>query len=262
MINGRVTSGVGVFLTLTAFAPQAFGQVLHTNDRWDECAIDLHPSLTQQAWSRFASELGIVTYFRPLASARPLGRKHVEVALLNWGSRIDDADPAWNDTFSHPDSAHWLMDGSSLYIPGLMARAGITDRIDVGAYITRSPGANYGFIGGQLQYSLVNDPERRLAAAGRLSVVTLYGPDEMEASTFGLEFVASTAVSVIEPYIALSGYMSRARETSPDVDLDNETAFGAQATAGVAAQVSVLRLGAEFNLAKVPGVSLKVGFGL
>ena len=76
--------------------------------------VTIDASLTQHAWHQFASEVGVVMYFRPMTSAKPLGRRNVEFALLNTGSRIDDADAAWNDTFSHPDSAHWLFEGDAL----------------------------------------------------------------------------------------------------------------------------------------------------
>lgn len=254
-------SGIAAVLSLVASAPAAYAQHLHTNHRWSECSIVLDPSLTPQAWRQFVSEVGIVTYFRPLASAEPLGKKNFEIGLLNWGTRIDDSDDAWNDTFSHPDSTHWLFEGSALSIPGVMARAGVTDRVDVGVYFTKAVGANYGFVGGQVQYNLMNDPERHLAAATRVSLVRLYGPDDVKASTYGLDFLVSRQISIVSPYVGVSGYMARARETTAKVDLDDETAFGAQATVGVAARVSVMRLGVEYNVAKVPGISMKVAFG-
>jgi hypothetical protein len=255
-------SRVAMVLGMVACAPPLFAQTLHTNHEWSECAIVLDPSLTQGAWRQFVRELGLVTYFRPMTSAKPLGRKNVEIGLVNWGTNIDDSDAAWNDTFSHPDSAHWLFEGDALYIPGVMARVGITDRIDLGAYATKAVGANYGFVGGQLQYNLWNDSQRHLAAAGRLSVVQLLGPDDVKASTYGLDFLVSREFSIVTPYVGVSGYLARAQETTQKVDLDDETALGVQATVGVAARVSVLRLGAEYNLAKVSGVSMKVAFGL
>lgn len=261
MMRPMAATGVALGLALVAFAPRVHAQILHTNHRWSECSIELHADLTEGAWRQFVSELGLVTYFRPLASAKPLGRKHFEIGLANWGTRIDDSDPAWNDTFSHPDEEHVLFEGDALYIPGVIARAGVTDRVDVGAYFTKAVGANYGFIGGQLQYNLVNDTVRRVAASGRVSAVHVYGPEDMTATTYGLDFLVSKDVSIFAPYVGVSGYMTRARETTTKVDLPDETAFGAQATIGVAARVSVVRLGAEFNLAKVPGVSMKVALG-
>lgn len=237
------------------------GQVLHVNDRWDQCAIVIDPSLTQDAWHQFVSEVGLVSYFRPLASARPLGARQVEVAVLNWGTRIDDADDAWNDTFSHPDSTHWLFDGDALMIPGLMLRVGVTDRVDVGAYFTKSIGANYGFLGGQIQYNLLDDVERNLAAAGRVSVVRLFGPEDLSASVYGLDFLMSKDLSVFSPYAGVSGYLSRGREHTSKVDLEDENVFGVHGTVGVAVSISALRLGAEYNVGRVAGYSFKVAVG-
>ncbi len=234
---------------------------LHVNDRWDNCAIVIDPSLTQQAWHQFVSEVGVVTYFRPLASARPLGAKHIELGLLQWATRINDADPAWNDTFSHPDSLHWLKDGKELPIPGLMLRVGVSERVDVGAYVTKSIGANYGMIGGEVQYNLLEDRPRGLAAAARLSGNKLVGPEDLSASVYGVDLLMSKDVSILSPYAGISGYLSRGQVHTSKVSLDDENVFGVQGMAGVAARISVLRLGAEVYLARVPGYSFKIAFG-
>jgi hypothetical protein len=236
-------------------------QVLHTNDRWTDCAIVLDASLTQEAWQQFVRELGLVAYVRPLASARPLGAKRFELALLQWSTKLDDADPAWNDTFSHPDSTHWLFDGGALPIPGLLLRIGVTDRLDIGAYFTQNTRANYGIVGGHVQYNLLDDHERKLAAAGRVNVARLFGPDDMTAGVYGLEFVVSRDVSVLSPYAAVSGYVSQGHERTAKVDLEDEIAAGVQATLGLAVNVRMLRLGAEYNLARVPGYSIKIAVG-
>ena len=247
-----------VLLPLAASSVSA--QHLHTNHEWDECAIVLSPTLTQTAWRQFVREVGLVAYFRPLASATPLGKRKVEFSVLNWGTRIDAHDAAWNDTFSHPDSTHWLFEGDALKIPGLMLRAGLTDRLDAGLYFTKSIGANYGFLGGQVQYSLLSDP-KSVAAAGRLSAVNVFGPEDVSASVFGADLVVSKTVSYFSPYAGVSGYLSRGVEHTSKVNLKDESIFGVQGMLGVEARVSVVRIAAEYNFAKVPGYSLKVGFG-
>lgn len=238
----------------------AAAQTLHLNDRWRQCAILLDPSLSQGAWHQFVRELGLVAYFRPVASAEPMGKGHFEVAFVNWGTRIDDEDAAWNDTFSHPDSAHWLFEGDALRIPGLMVRAGVTDRVDAGAYYTKAIGANYSILGGQLQYALLKDRERGVALAGRASGTWLVGPEDMSAGIYGVDLVASKKLWVLTPYGGVSGYLSRGSEHTPKVALEDENVLGVQGTLGVAATVSVVRLGAEVNLARVPGYSIKVAF--
>lgn len=258
----RVFRSFSAAAALSVLAASALpAQKLHVNDRWEQCAIVIDPSLTQAAFHQFVSELALVVYFRPLTSAKPMGARHIEFDLVNWGTRIDDADAAWNDTFSHPDSLHWLFDGDALRIPALMVRMGITSRIDVGAYFTKSIGANYGMYGGQVQYTFLDDVERNLAAAARVSAVRLFGPDDVSASVLGADLLVSKNVSFLAPYAGVSGYLSRGQERTSKVNLDNESVFGAQGMVGIAARIKAIRLGAEVSLAKVPGYSFKVGFG-
>ena len=179
---------------------------------------------------------------------------------LDWVTKINDHDAAWNNTFSHPDDAHTLSDGD-LGFPGLMLRLGVTDRLDVGAYVTKSPGADYGFLGGQVQYNVLNDLERNLAAAVRFSSTMMYGPEDLKFNVYGLDALVSRDFSRFSPYVEVSAYLSHGRETTLAVDLENETVSGVQGMVGVVASVSVLRIGAEFNVARVPGYSIKISFG-
>lgn len=257
--SSRFLFAGGLLLAGVARSPAA-AQTLHVNDRWEECAIVIDGSLTQDAWHQFVAEVGLVAYFRPLASARPLGARRFEISILRSSTRIDDADAAWNDTFSHPDSTHWLFEGDALMIPGLMVRAGVTDRVDVGAYYTQNYAANYGLAGGQVQYSLMEGAERGFSAAGRLSAVWLFGPEDLAAGVYGVDLLVSRDVSVVSPYAGVSGFVSWGREHTSKVDLDDEMVPGVQATVGLAARVSVMRLGAEVNLARVTGYSFKVAY--
>ncbi len=238
---------------------------LHINPRWRECSFQLDPSLTQEAWRQFTQEAGLVSYFRSLTDVKPMGAGNFEVSVLQWQTDIDDADAAWNDTFVHPDSIHWLFEGDRLAFPGLMFRAGITSRIDVGIYITKSIGANYGFWGGQVQYNLVNDPENSLAASARFSLVSMYGPEDLGLTVVGLDLLASKEYSLwsdwvsVSPYSGVSTYLSNSHETTTAVDLRNENIVGVQGMIGAVAQISVVGLSVEYNVAKVNSLSFKVG---
>ena len=238
-----------------------YGQDLHVNDKWDECSFVLDESLTQEAWNQFTSEAGLVTYFRPLNSAKPLGKKNYEISLLNWGTTIDDADDAWNDTFSHPDSTHTLFDGNALLFPGLMFRIGVTNQVDLAVYYTKNPPANYGFYGGQVQYNIINDSDRNLAAATRLSFTKLYGPEDLELNVLGIDLLASKEYfGKLSPFAGVSAYYSQAKETTDKVDLDDKNIFGAQAMLGASFKISRLVIGAEVNFADVLGYSFKIGY--
>ncbi|MFL5582062.1 MAG: hypothetical protein ACJ8AO_16980 [Gemmatimonadaceae bacterium] len=266
LITGAVAIAIAVIRTPVA-AQGHDRPHLHDNGKWDECSIQLSPTLTQGAWRQFTQEAGLVAYFRPLADAQPLGRGRFEISVVQWETAIDDADAAWNDTFVHPDSAHYLFEGSGLKFPGLMLRAGISAETDVGLYLTKNPNANYGFFGGQLQRRLVGGEDRRWDASARVSFVSLYGPEDADLTVYGMDLVASRKLTPmrwvqVSPYAGVSGYLSTSHEKTAAVALDDERVAGGQAMAGAVLQLSKARVAAEYNAAKVRTISLKVGFGM
>jgi hypothetical protein len=237
---------------------------LHINTKWKECAFQLDPALTQDAWRQFTEEAALVAYLRPLTDARPLGAGRVEVSLLQWATAIDDTDAAWNDTFVHPYEDHWLMEGDRLAFPGVMARVGVSDRMDIGGYVTKNTNSNYGFVGGQIQQNIINDQKRGWAGAGRMSFVSLFGPKDVELKVLGLDFLASKTFPVsgwlaVSPYVGVSSYLSYSQERSDVVDLDSEIVPGNQAMIGAVAEVRKARLAVEVNSARVQTLSFKVG---
>lgn len=254
-------------LVNTAASSQTIRQPrLHVNPRWRECSFQLDPSLTQSAWRQFTQEAGLVSYFRSLTDARPLGRGNFEISAVQWETGIDAGDAAWNDTFVHPDSTHWLFEGDGLKFPGLMVRAGVTPKTDVGFYLTKSPGANYGFVGGQVQRSLRGNTTGDWAASARVSFVSMYGPADLDFAVYGMDLVASRRVALnkwaaVSPYAGVSTYLASSHEKTTAVALDDERVLGAQGMIGAAVEVSKARLAVEYNAARVNTLSFKIGVG-
>ena len=238
---------------------------LHINSRWEECSFQLDPSLTQDAWHEFTREAGLVAYFRPLTDAKPMGARHFEVSVLQWQTVFDDAKPAWNDTFVHPDSVHWLKESSRLAFPGITARIAITDKLDAAIYLTKNPGANYGFFGGQLQYNLVNDLERKWSASARASFISMYGPEDLNLNTYGLDVLASKEFPIysdwasVSPYAGVSSYLSNSHVKTDKVNLHDEHVLGGQVMVGAVLKLSVARIGVEYNFARLSTLSFKIG---
>ena len=248
-------------LSVALFQAPAGAQqpVLHVNPRWEECSFQLDAALTQKAWRQFSREAGLVVYFRALNDARPMGKGKFEVSALQWKTGIDDSDAAWNDTFVHPDADHWLFEGSGLAFPGLTARAGVSEKTDVGVYLTKAPGANYGFYGAQVQHNVINDTQRSLAGSARMSFVSMYGPDDLSFTVVGAEFVGSWRKNIagwmsVSPYAGVSTYLTNAHEKSSVVSLDDERVLGVQGLVGASMQLSFARLGMEYSIADVPSL--------
>jgi hypothetical protein len=263
----HLVGGLAALALLPSMARAQHGEHphLHVSDRWSDCAIQLDPSLTQGAWRQFTREAGLAAYFRPLADAQPLGAGNFEVSLLRWETGIDDADSAWNDTFVHPSADHWLMEGARLPFPGVMVRAGVTDRMDLSVYATSNPNANYGFYGGQAQYNLVHDDDRNWAVSARAGFVSLFGPEDVDLTIFGTDLVASRTYTAtrrlsVSPYGGVSTYLSRSHEKSAAVNLDDENVAGLRAMVGAVTRVSVATIAFEYSVAEVRSRSFKVGF--
>lgn len=269
MTRRRLIS-TAVALTTAIFPLQAFAQdipKLHVNPRWKECSFQLDPALTQAAWHQFTQEAGLVVYFRPLSDARPIGKGHFEVSASLAKTGIDDADAAWNDTFVHPDADHVLFEGNGLEMPGLMVRAGVTGRSDLNLWVTKNPGANYGFYGVQVQRALTGDAEAKWSTAARVSVVSMFGPSDLDFRVYGADLVASRQVRLarwasLSPYAGVSGYLASSHEKTTAVNLDDERVLGAQANIGAALQISAARLSVEYNVARVRSLSIKAGVGI
>jgi hypothetical protein len=133
------------------------------------------------------------------------------------------------------------------------------------AYFTKNPGANYGFYGGQVQYNLVSDTKKNWAASTRVSFVSLYGPEDLNLTVYGLDVLASRTYPVlpkwvsVSPYVGGSTYVSASHEKSAVVSLTDERVLGVQGTVGAVVQLSRVRLAVEYNSARVHTRSLKVG---
>lgn len=243
---------------------------LHINPKWKECSFQIDPSLTQAQWNQFTNEAGMVAYLRSLDDARPLGRGNYEVSILQWNTSINEEDDAWNNTFVHPDSAHWLIGGEHLPFPGLLIKAGISKKFDVAGYYTYRAGANYGVFGAQLQWNAINDTAKQWALSSRLNFTHLYGPEDLTFSVYGIDCIASKTIPLFKPWASISPYaggsvsFTHAHEKTGVVNLHDENVTGLRGLAGVSLQLAMIRIGLEYNVAEVNSFNYKIGarFGI
>lgn len=145
-------------ITLTSYSVFADGNgdghkngdpevTLNVNPDIFTCDIEIAANLTQDEWKVFTKQFGHVLYFSPMASARPLGTKQFDITMELKSTAIDQTSGAWNNTFHHPDSIHWL--GDAVVVPAMHARMGVSEKVDVGVYFTHI--GLYGFIGGEVK---------------------------------------------------------------------------------------------------------------
>jgi len=195
---------------------------LHVDPSLKDCSVQFAPGLTQSAFARFVREFGSISAYKLLAAPVPLGRGHFTVGVEQTSFTVEEHSNAWNDTFAHPAADHWL--GSNQNFPKIRARAGVADRVDVGAFYARNPDANYGWAGVDVTYAVLQQSVSMPVSLGVRGAYTktLYVHDmDMHAATLDVA-AGRTFWGAVTPYVGFGTDGVYARETSDAVNLDDE----------------------------------------
>ena len=247
-------TALALLLPATALATP----VLHVDPSLDDCEVHFAPELTQDAYGRFVREFGTVSAFKQGAPPATLGRGRIALDVEQIYFSVDEGSAAWNDTFTHPAADHWL--GSSKAFPKLRLRVGVSDDVEVGAFFTKSPEANYGWVGIETKYAILQqqgDMPIALAVRGAYTK-TLYVTDmDMHALTADVS-LGRTFWKILTPYVALGADAVYARETSDAVDLGSEALVVPHATVGVEARYWHVAVGAEAQFSALTSFQAQV----
>lgn len=229
----------------------------HIDPGVKSCSMIINPSLTQAQWKTFVTQVGAISSFKSLSSAEPLGKMNFFVGIDDSRTPVDQHNPAWINTFAHPDADCPL--GDAISYPALRARMGLSDNMDVGAYWTTSPGGNYSMAGGELKYAFMRESEKLPAAAVRGSVTILTGVSDFNLNIYSVELVASKRIAMFAPYVGVRESMAIGTETTSKVNLETERPLITQGYAGVACSLWMLNLVAEYNISTVNTLAVVIG---
>ncbi len=230
----------------------------HIDPSVKSCSMVIDPSLTQAQWHTFTKQVGAISSFKSLASAQTLGRWNFRVGIDYGSSPVNQHDPAWINTFTHPDKECPL--GDAIAYPTIRASMGVADNVDVGGYWTTAPEGNYGMIGGEVKYAFLKETEKLPAAAIRASATILTGVTDFNLNIYSIEAMASKQIAMLTPYAGFRTSLVIGTETTSKVDLKRENVVVPQGYAGVAYSVWMLNLAAEYNVSSVNTFALAIGF--
>lgn len=266
-MRNRRLYGMASSLVLFLFVSVSQAQSDSSNVYWhldpnvNTCSMVIDSSLTQAQWHRFTRQVGAISSFKSLASAKTLGRMKFNIALDNAYSPVDQHDLAWINTFTHPDDEDCPL-GDVITYPTIRARMGVSDNMDVGGYWTTAPGANYGMVGGEVKYAFLQESEKRPAAAVRASATILTGVPDFNVNIYGLELMASKKIAFLTPYVGIRESVVIGTETTSKVDLKRETVPFTQGYAGAVYTLWKFNLAAEYNVSTVNTFAFVIGFNL
>lgn len=235
--------------------------VLHTNDRWEECAMVIDPSLTQADWRTFTKDVSSILYFRPTSGAKPLGKAKFEIAMeLSRTEPLKDYNDSWNNTFSHPDATHWLTpDNHRLSVPVITARVGVNDKLDAGFLYTNNFGANYGWTGVDLKYAFYQNRDQGVFIATRVSAAMLIRVQDFDYYQGAVDLLASKQIGWFAPYAGVTGMYSIADIDTTKAKLKQERYASMAAIVGTQFQWRYLSVAAEADIARTNMYTFKIG---
>ena len=259
MRNAHIAAALALVIAAPVQAQSSYPP-LHVDPTLNDCSVKFASTLTQSAFHRFVREFGSVSAYKQLASASTLepGRLMVGIEMLNF--TVDEHSPAWNDTFAHPNDHHPL--GSDKSFPKFEVRAGLARNMDIGVYYARNPNANYGWLGLDTKYRLLDESNGspvNLAVRGAYTK-TLYVSDmDMHSGTIDVA-VGRQYWGLLRPYVGVGGDGVFARETSDAVNLRSENMFVPHVFGG--ADITLWRrvtVGAEVSRGALWSTQLQVG---
>jgi hypothetical protein len=164
-------------------------------------------ALTPEELTVLAADLGAVLRFRQLGDTTTLARGSVDVGV-EFGTAPIEAKGAWNVT-------------------RFVARFGVSDRVDIGAWGGQNSAVNGGMGGMDVKIALFRQgPRMPVALSVRPSFSSLIGASDIWAATTGVDLTVSRAFGAIAVYGGVAATSSIATERIVDVDFER-TSVGA-----------------------------------
>ena len=234
------------------------GVYWHIDPSVKTCSMVIDPSLTQAQWNKFTRQIGAIASFKSLAPADPLGKLNFTLGIDYSITPIDQRDPAWINTFTHPDADCPL--GDRIELPTLRARLGVSSKMDVSGCWATAPGANYGLLGGEFKYAFLTESAKVPAAALSTSFTVLTGVPDFDVSVYSVGLVASKRFAMFAPYLGVKEGLAVGTETTAKVDLHRESLPFTQGFIGATYSIWKLGLAAEYNIADVNTFAFVIGF--
>jgi hypothetical protein len=258
-LTGAMANALIIFASVSPSYAHGNGSDVywHIDPSVKSCSMVIDPSLTQAQWKTFVKQVGEITTFKSLASAETLGKMNFSVGIDKSYTPVDQRNPAWINTFTHPDADCPL--GDAVSVPTIRARMGVSENMDIGAYWTTAPDANYGMVGGEIKYRFSQESERLPAAAVRGSVTILTGVSDYDLYIYGADLIASKRIAMFTPYVGCRESIAIGTETTSKVNLRTESLLITQGYAGVTCSIWMFNLAAEYNVSNVNTFVFAVG---
>jgi len=156
--------------------------------------IDQLQLLTQQEFRALSEDLGATLSYKPLTPAEPLGLFGFDVGIAATGTRL-----------KHPELFERATGNadfpSTVVVPSVRASLGLPFSFDASVMYSSVPKTGMSLWGGALSWAVISGDTVWPAVGVRASYTRLFGVDQLDFDTAGLDASISKGFGPFTPYI-------------------------------------------------------------
>jgi hypothetical protein len=203
-----------------------------------------HPGFTAKEFRLLAADVGSILRFRQLGDTMPAARGTIDVSVEFAGSPSDRSSQYVGESFS---------------FPRVVARFGVSERLDVGAWGGYNAGERYGLAGIDTKILLVREGRSPVSVAIRPSATSLVGPADIWVAAASVDVTISRTFGAFSPYAGVASSGSVAIERSSEVDFDPALADRSLSYAGLSYRWRALVASGEVEKGARVSYAFRVG---
>ncbi len=220
--------------------------------------IEFQPRMTQQMFQDFSKEAAGVLLYRAVEPAAPLGLLGFDMGVEVTATEIHNGEDFWKSAFNNQDPPAYIV------APKLHLQKGLPFGFDVGLVYSKVPDTNIQYAGGELKFAILRGGVVMPALAVRGSYTQVFGIDQLDFKTYGLELTASKGFGAwvkITPYAGIGQhwYESKPKNLTGGLHLDSESSSLTRGFVGAKLQLGLFAVTAEVDYVRLPSYTLRAG---
>jgi hypothetical protein len=198
------------------------------------------PSNNQQLFGDLIKDLGAAMSYRAVTPAEPLGMVlGIDLGLELTGTKLQNADDSWKQATEGNGK-------STLYMGKVHVHKGLPLGIDVGAYYGTVVDSNMKSLGGEVSYAILSGTAVSPALALRGTYTKMFGVDDLDLNTAGLELSISKGFLMLTPYAGVGAVYYNGQGTAKNnFKYDSESDTLAKYFLGVNFNMGLVNFAAE-----------------
>ncbi|HXU43870.1 MAG TPA: hypothetical protein VN675_16200 [Burkholderiales bacterium] len=199
--------------------------------------IDQLQTLTQQEFRSMSEDLGAALSYKPLTPAEPLGLFGFDIGVAATGTRLKHPE-LFERASGNPDFP------STVVVPSVRASLGLPFSFDASVLYSSVPKTGMSLWGGALSWAVISGDTAWPALGVRASFTRLFGVDQLDFDTAGLDASISKGFGPFTPYIG-GGKVWSASTPHSSTGLTRESFSQTKVFGGIGVKVLLLNFVVE-----------------